>query len=85
MTAVGFHVFVRVAGGIQFLAEVVVGLDEEVGVADADPQESGLLREIGRELAVDVLLDLLVRGRLLGTGADGGGEHAGVIEHVRVV
>ena len=85
MATVGFHVFVGITGGIELGAELVVGLDEEVRLADANPQEGGLLGEVGSQLGVYVLIDLGMSGFLLGAGADSSGEHAGVVEHIRVV
>ena len=85
MSALGLHVFIRITGGVQLGAELVVGLDEEIGPADTDPEHRRLLGEVGLQLGVHVLIDLLVRRALLGARADGGGEHAGVVEHVRVV
>ena len=82
VAAVGFHEGVGVLVVVEFLHEVAVGLDQEVGAAAADPEELRFLGEVGRQFLVEVLVH---RADVRVGDADGGGEHAGPAEEVRVV
>ena len=56
MTTTVLEVFVRIVVVLELLYEVSVCLDEEVGVAAADPKELRLFAEVCLKLLVEVLV-----------------------------
>ena len=85
MTAVGLEVGVFVLLRVEIGAQVVVVLDEEIGLADTYPEEVGLLGKETVNLSVAVGIDFRMAvgvGLLL---VDGGREQADVAEEVGIV
>ena len=52
-----FEVLVLVALFIQHLAVVSIGFVEEVGVADSDVVEGGLLGKLSLQLGIEIFVD----------------------------
>ena len=53
VTTIGLKIGVLVALGVEIGTQVVVVLDEEVGLANANPEERGLLGKEGINLLVE--------------------------------
>ena len=85
MTTVGLEIGVFVLLRVEVGAQVVIVLDEEIGLADTYPEEVGLLGKetVNLSVAVGVYFRMTVGvGLLL---VDGGREQADVAEQVRIV
>ena len=58
MTTIGLKVGVLVALGVEIGTQVVVVLEKEVGLANANPEELGILGKEGINLLVAVGIDV---------------------------
>ena len=85
MTTIGLQIGVLVTLRVEVGAQIVVVLDQEVGVTATDPEELGILTEQVVDLAVAVSIDV---GEAVGIGLlliDSGREQAYVAKQIRII
>ena len=80
MTTIGLKVSVLVALGVEIGTQVVVVLDEEVGLANANPEEVGVLGEEPVNLCVAVGIDFGMTALVVLLLVDSGREQSYVAE-----
>ena len=85
MPSIGFKIGVFMLLGIKIGAKVVVVLNEEVGLAYANPEEAGFLAKQIVDLGVAVGIDLGMTAIAVLLLIYGCGEQTDIIEEVRIV
>ena len=85
MTTVGLEVGVFVLLRVEIGAQIIIVLDEEVGLANANPEEVGILGKQTVNLLVTVGIDFRVTIRVGLLLVDGGREQANVAEEVGII